>query len=76
MLLTGCATQQKPLVEYRTVKQPQLNLPVELTNELEVPEPPELMTFGDSVELNAELYGVVAQCNIDRKAVGTIESNR
>jgi len=32
------------------------------------------MTFGDSVALNAELYGVLAQCNIDRAAIRRIKS--
>jgi len=32
------------------------------------------MLFGDSVSLNAELYGIVAQCNIDRAAIRKIES--
>ncbi|WP_158783811.1 peptidase [Pantoea sp. BAV 3049] len=73
MLLTGCVTQQKPLVEYRTVKQPQLNLPAELTNQIDVPTPPEQMTFGDSVSMNAELYTIITQCNIDRAAARKIE---
>ncbi|WP_458258857.1 Rz1-like lysis system protein LysC [Pantoea agglomerans] len=76
MLLTGCATQQKPLVEYRTVKQPQLNLPAELTSQIDVPSPSQDMTFGDSVSLNAELYGALGQCNIDRAAIRKIESTR
>ncbi|WP_420916050.1 Rz1-like lysis system protein LysC [Pantoea stewartii] len=66
--------QQKPLVEYRTISQPRLNLPAELTNQIEAPAPPEMMTFGDSVSLNAELYGIVTQCNIDRAAIRKIES--
>ncbi|WP_428984733.1 Rz1-like lysis system protein LysC [Pantoea agglomerans] len=69
MQLTGCATQQKPLVEYRTVKQLQLSLPAELTSMIDVPAPPEQMTFGDSVSLNAELYGIAERCNIDRAAI-------
>ncbi|QAV46699.1 peptidase [Pantoea agglomerans] len=76
MLLTGCVTQQKPLVEYRTVKQPQLNLPAELTSQIDVPAPSQDMTFGDSVSLNAELYGALGQCNIDRAAIRKIESTR
>ncbi|TKK33203.1 peptidase [Pantoea agglomerans] len=75
MLLTGCATQQKPLVEYRTVKQPQLSLPAELTSQIDVPAPSQDMTFGDSVSLNAELYGALGQCNIDRAAIRQIESS-
>ncbi|WP_425013857.1 Rz1-like lysis system protein LysC [Pantoea agglomerans] len=74
MLLTGCATQQKPLVEYLTVKQPRLNLPAELTSQINAPQPPALMTFGDSVALNAELYGLLAQCNIDREAIRKLET--
>ncbi|WP_418162849.1 peptidase [Pantoea vagans] len=76
MLLTGCATQQKPLVEYRTVKQPQLSLPAELTSPIDVPAPSQDMTFGDSVSLNAELYGALGQCNIERAAIRKIESTR
>ncbi|WP_455072739.1 Rz1-like lysis system protein LysC [Pantoea graminicola] len=74
MLLTGCATQQKPLVEYRTVKQAKLSLPVELTSQIDVPTVPEPMMFGDSVSLNAELYGALGQCNIDRAAIRKLES--
>ncbi|MFL6614100.1 MAG: peptidase [Pantoea agglomerans] len=73
-LLTGCATQQKPLVEYRTVKRPQLSLPAELTSQIDVPAPSQDMTFGDSVSLNAELYGALGQCNIDRAAIRKLES--
>ncbi|WP_425013245.1 Rz1-like lysis system protein LysC [Pantoea agglomerans] len=76
MLLTGCATQQKPLVEYRTVKQPQLILPAELTSQIDVPAPSQDMTFGDSVSLNAELYGALGQCNIDRAAIRRIEAGK
>ncbi|WP_423139625.1 Rz1-like lysis system protein LysC [Pantoea agglomerans] len=76
MLLTGCGTQQRPLVEYRTVKQPQLNLPADLTSQIDVPAPPEQMTFGDSVSMNAELYSIITQCNIDRAAVRKIELSR
>ncbi|WP_425028125.1 MULTISPECIES: Rz1-like lysis system protein LysC [Pantoea] len=74
MLLTGCVTQQKPLVEYRTVKQPQLNLPAELTSHIDVPAPSKDMTFGDSVSLNAELYSIVEQCNFERAAIRKLES--
>jgi len=31
------------------------------------------MTFGDSVSLNAELYGALGQCNIDRAAVRKLD---
>jgi len=41
-----------------------------------VPEVPEDMTFGDSVSLNAELYGLLGQCNIDRSGIRQIELSR
>ncbi|WP_168199598.1 peptidase [Pantoea sp. CCBC3-3-1] len=75
-LLTGCATQQKPLVEYRTISQPNLPLPAELTSPIDVPLVPDNMTFGQAVELSAELYGVIEQANIDRAAIRQIESTR
>ncbi|MGG6135524.1 Rz1-like lysis system protein LysC [Pantoea allii] len=75
MLLTGCGVQQKPQVEYRTVSQPKVPLPADLTSPIEAPAPPDPMMFGDSVSLNAELYGLVAQCNIDRAAIRKIESD-
>jgi hypothetical protein len=34
------------------------------------------MTFGDSVQLSAQLYGLVGQCNIDRAAIRQIEESR
>ena len=76
MLLTGCAPQQKPQVEYRTISQPQISLPAELTSRINAPEPPDGMTFGDSVQLSAQLYGLVGQCNIDRAAIRQIEESR
>ncbi|WP_422880418.1 Rz1-like lysis system protein LysC [Pantoea ananatis] len=76
MLLTGCGVQQKPQVEYRTISQPKVSLPAELTSPIEAPAPPVPMMFGDSVSLNAELYGIVAQCNIDRAAIRKIEAQK
>ena len=75
-LLTGCAKQQNPQVEYRAIKSPQISLPAELTSPIDVPSVPETLTFGESVELNAELYGVIGQCNIDRAAIRQIEISR
>ncbi|WP_442417778.1 Rz1-like lysis system protein LysC [Pantoea ananatis] len=75
MLLTGCGVQQKPQVEYRTISQPRLNLPAELTSQIEAPAPPDPMMFGDSVSLNAVLYGLLGQCNIDRAAIKKIQSD-
>ncbi|WP_418304128.1 peptidase [Pantoea alhagi] len=76
MLLTGCATQQNPQVEYRTVKQQNLPIPAELTTPIDVPPVPDSMTFGDSVSLNAELYGLLGQCNIDRAGIRKIEEKK
>ncbi len=75
-LLTGCAKPQNPQVEYRAIKSPQISLPAELTSPIDVPSVPETLTFGESVELNAELYGVLGQCNIDRAAIRQIEISR
>ena len=75
-LLTGCAKPQNPQVEYRAIKSPQISLPAELTSPIDVPSVPETLTFGESVELNAELYGVLGQCNIDRAAIRKIEISR
>ncbi|WP_429278717.1 Rz1-like lysis system protein LysC [Pantoea dispersa] len=61
-------------MEYRTIKQPRLNLPAELTSPIKAPEPASAMNYGDSVELNVVLYGIVGQCNIDRAAIRKIES--
>lgn len=42
-------------------------------DQMDVPAPSEDMTFGDSVALNAELYGSLGKCNIDRAAIRKIE---
>jgi hypothetical protein len=31
------------------------------------------MTFGESVQLNGVLYGVIEQCNVDRAAIRELE---
>ncbi|WP_254446317.1 peptidase [Pantoea sp. CCBC3-3-1] len=72
-LLTGCGAQQKTLVEYRTISQPSLPIPAELTSPIEVPLVPDNMTFGQAVELSAELYGLLGQANIDRASIRKIE---
>ncbi|WP_425606932.1 Rz1-like lysis system protein LysC [Chimaeribacter arupi] len=76
MLLTGCAKPQSPQVEYQVTKAPQLSLPAELTSPISVPEIPDQMTYADSVALNVDLYGAIAQCNIDRFAIQRIEAGR
>jgi len=72
-LLTGCATQQKPLVEYRIISQPSLPLPADLTAPIDVPTVPDNMTFGQAVELSAELYELLGQANIDRAGIKQIQ---
>ncbi|WP_180258543.1 Rz1-like lysis system protein LysC, partial [Enterobacter hormaechei] len=72
-LLSGCAQQQKPPVEYRVIKQPVLNLPAELTSRIDVPDLPDNPSYGDSVSMNATLYGIVGQCNIDRAAIRKLQ---
>ncbi|WP_422662134.1 Rz1-like lysis system protein LysC [Pantoea sp. UBA5960] len=62
-------------MEYRTIKQTRLNLPAELTNPLQAPAPGDTLSYGESVELNGALYGVIEQCNIDRAAIRKIESS-
>ncbi|WP_420896534.1 Rz1-like lysis system protein LysC [Enterobacter cancerogenus] len=69
-LLSGCAQQQKPPVEYRVIKQPVLNLPADLTSRIDVPDNP---SYGDSVSMNATLYGIVGQCNYDRAAIRKLQ---
>ncbi|MCX8958328.1 peptidase [Erwinia psidii] len=79
VLLMGCAGQQKtpaPLVEYRTITQPSLPIPAILTNPITVPTVPDNMKYGDSIMLNAELYGLLGQCNRDRLAVRKTETLR
>ncbi|MEY8769006.1 rz1 lytic protein [Erwinia sp. ACCC 02193] len=47
-----------------------------MTSQIDVPPVPENMTFGQAVELSAELYGLLGQANIDRAAIRQIESSR
>ncbi|EPM4183951.1 Rz1-like lysis system protein LysC [Klebsiella aerogenes] len=75
-LLSGCAQQQKPPVEYRVIKQPVLNLPADLTSRIDVPDLPDNPSYGDSVSMNATLYGIIGQCNFDRAAIRKIESGK
>ncbi|ELE6460865.1 Rz1 lytic protein [Enterobacter hormaechei] len=58
------------------IKQPALNLPAELTSRIDVPDLTDNPSYGDSVALNAALYGIVGQCNIDRAAIRKIEKGR
>ncbi|WP_128599028.1 peptidase [Pantoea rodasii] len=74
LLLTGCATPPAQPVEYRTVRLPQLSLPAELTGPVDAPVPPANLTWGDTLSLNAELYGLLGRCNADRAAIRSVEA--
>ncbi len=58
------------------IKQPVLNLPADLTSRIDVPDLPDNPSYGDSVSMNATLYGIVGQCNIDLAAIRKIEKGR
>ncbi|WP_420854326.1 Rz1-like lysis system protein LysC [Rosenbergiella australiborealis] len=74
-LLASCAKPQKT-VEYQAVKVPCLEIPSDLTSPLVKPTISDSFTYGDSVALNAELFGLLNQANIDRQAIRTIEAQR
>lgn len=61
MLLGGCSSTE---IQYI-----QVPVPSEFTRPFVLPEIPNDFTFGQSVELNIELMGVLEQCNIHRLAV-------
>ncbi|WP_439332275.1 Rz1-like lysis system protein LysC [Pantoea cypripedii] len=63
-------------MEYRTISQPRLNMPAELTSQISVPAVPDPMTFGDSVGLNAQLYDALGLCNLHRAAIRKIEAGK
>lgn len=73
----GCmpTKQNEDMPDYRTIKQPQLNLPAELTKPNRRSSTASPVTFGDNVTLGAELYDVLEQCNIDRAAIRQLESS-
>lgn len=74
LLLTGCATPPMQPVEYRAVRLPRLSLPADLTGPVDAPVPPANLTWGDSLNLNAELYGLLSRCNADRDAIRSMEA--
>ncbi|MFJ5159681.1 hypothetical protein ACIP6T_10960 [Pantoea sp. NPDC088449] len=42
----------------------------------EIPDIPEHMTYGDSLELNEKLLTVIENCNLDKAAIREIEQSR
>ncbi|WP_139157101.1 rz1 lytic protein [Leclercia sp. W17] len=45
-----------------------------MTSRIDAPDLPDNPSYGDSVEMNAALYGIVGQCNIDRAAIRKLQS--
>lgn len=51
-------------------------VPAERVAPLAVPAVPADLTWGDSLQLNAELFGVVEACQLDRKQLREINDRR
>src|SRR5699024_12050041 len=81
MLLSSCANQ--PIVHTVLVEKKVrqwVPVPDEHIAPLDVPGIPPFMLWGDALGLNAELYGVIEQCQYDRGEIRrlherTIENN-
>ena len=73
MLLSGCST---PQTVHDVVKVKSLPLPANLLTECPVPQLPEKMTFGDSVQLNMTLLLSIENCNGQLEAIRGIEESR
>jgi hypothetical protein len=55
---------------------PVIPVPPELLMDCEVPDIPDHMTYGDSLELNEKLLTVIENCNLDKAAIREIEQSR
>jgi hypothetical protein len=67
LLSTGCAKQ--PIVRVERVEIPirqWVPIPAERIAPLDVPAVPADLTWGESLQLNGELFGVVEACQLDR----------
>ncbi|WP_458859522.1 Rz1-like lysis system protein LysC [Ewingella americana] len=73
MLLSGCST---PPTAREVVKVKSLPVPANLLTDCPVPELPEKMTFGDSVQLNMTLLLSIENCNGQLEAMREIEESR
>ncbi|THD40293.1 hypothetical protein ERD80_05455 [Pantoea sp. R102] len=71
LLLTSCARTEREFMPT-----PVVPIPSELLVDCEVPDIPEHMTYGDSLELNEKLLTVIENCNLDKEAIRKIEENR
>lgn len=70
-LLTSCVR-----IEKEFVRDPAIPVPLELLVDCDVPDIPEHMTYGDSLELNEKLLTVIENCNLDKAAIRKIEENQ
>ncbi|MHA3924560.1 Rz1-like lysis system protein LysC [Klebsiella oxytoca] len=73
MLLSGCAKQQ---IVREAVKVPVVPIPANLLTDCYVPQIPDVMTFGDSVQMNITLLLSIENCNGQMQAIRQIESSR
>ncbi|WP_369477404.1 Rz1-like lysis system protein LysC [Providencia manganoxydans] len=71
MLLTGCTTTKEVLVPVQPVP-----IPVHLTADCEQPDIPEKMNWKDMSLLLVDAMNSIAKCNLDKKAIREIESER
>ena len=71
LLLTSCARTETELMPT-----PVIPVPAELLVDCEIPDIPEHMTYGDSLELNEKLLTVIENCNLDKAAIREIEQSR
>nr|WP_231566256.1 MULTISPECIES: peptidase [unclassified Serratia (in: enterobacteria)] len=69
--LTGCGTTRTVYVPV-----PAVPLPTELTSTTPIPDIPPAMTWSHSLALNAELIGLLGQCNRDKRGIRAIEDKR
>ncbi|MFZ4835777.1 Rz1-like lysis system protein LysC [Rouxiella sp. Mn2063] len=72
-LLTGCA---KPQIAREAIKVKSPPVPANLLIDCVVPEVPDSMTFGDSVQLNIALLLSIENCNGQLEALREIEASR
>ncbi|MCE1523685.1 hypothetical protein LWU38_10235 [Enterobacter hormaechei] len=70
-LLTACGNTQKVYVPA-----PVVQISADLTADTPIPVMEEPFTWQASLELNAQLYTALGQCNLDKAAIRKIESSR
>ncbi|MGX5099884.1 Rz1-like lysis system protein LysC [Enterobacter cloacae] len=70
--MTSCADKQ---IQYETVKAPTIPIPANLLIECPVPEVPEQMTFGDSIQMNINLLNSLDICNGQIRTIKEIEAH-